>query len=170
MICKKCEADKEVGDFYTPLSTECKECIRNRVRKREARLRLNPEWVEKEKKRAREKYHRLEYKNRHKPTPEKKKEIMDRYKKRYPEKIDAHLFLFNKQIKAKVEGNHLHHWSYNKEHWADTIEMTEANHNLLHRHIQYDQERMMYRDLQGYLLDTKEAHVNHFELIKEKCV
>ena len=38
---------------------KCKTCTRKDTREREEILRNNPEWVEKEKKRGREKYHRL---------------------------------------------------------------------------------------------------------------
>ena len=67
-----------------------------------------------------------------------------------------------------VKENHLHHWSYNKEHWKDCIELSEKEHNLAHRYMIYDQERMMYRDLDGILLDTKEAHLEYLSLFINK--
>ena len=139
-----------------------------RHKKREKELRKNPEWVEKEKARAREKYHRLEYKDKHKPSKEHKKRIMDRYKLKYPEKYFAH----NKcqKIKPIVKGNHLHHWSYNEEHCTDVIELTPKEHYIVHRWTIYDQERMMYRVAstfsnwqKGCLLDTKERATNFYK-------
>ena len=64
-------------------------------------------------------------------------------------------------MKAKTHGNNLHHWSYNDEHFKDVIELNVKDHAMVHRHIIYDQERMMYRDLDGVLLDTRERHIEY---------
>lgn len=167
VICKDCGEKKPTTEFYG-MQGECKVCTKKRVRLREDKLRENPEWVEKEKQRHRKKYHRLGYKDKHKPTPEKKKEIMERYKKKYPEKINAHLFLLSKKLKAQIDGNHLHHWNYNKEYWLSVIELSETDHNKAHRYMIYDQERMMYRRTDtNELLDTREAHEAYINWIIE---
>lgn len=163
--CKDCLQFKSDSDFYG-VQGDCKSCTKKRVALRERELRKNPVWMVSERKRHREKYHRLNYLEKHKPSPEKKKEIMERYKKKYPEKINAHLFLLSKKLKSKIQGDHLHHWSYNKEHWIDVIDLSEIGHNKLHRYMIYDQERMMYRTLEGILLDTKEKHIEYYESIK----
>lgn len=72
------------------------------------------------------------------------------------------------KIKGKKEGFELHHWSYNKEHAKDVIELSVADHYFIHRYIIYDQERMMYRTRDGILIDTKEKHVEHFNYLKTK--
>lgn len=161
--CKECLQEKELSEFY-PTQGECKICTRKRVRARELILVKDSKWVQKERKRHREKYHRLGYKDLHKPTPEQKKIVMERYKKRFPEKIAAHARIG--KLKPQTDGNHLHHWSYNEEHWKDLIEVSELEHNKLHRYTTYDQERKMYRTLEGVLLDTKERHIAYFESIK----
>jgi hypothetical protein len=140
---------------------KCKDCTKKQTKERHEFLGLGEEWKEKEKTRHREKYHRLGYKEKHKPTPEAKKQIMTRYKERYPEKEKAK----NAMGKVpKTEGRHLHHWSYNEEHYTDTIEISMKDHFFLHRHIIYDQERMMYRRIDTMeLLDTKEEHEKYFK-------
>lgn len=164
--CRKCGEHKQLNLFYTHKQMKdghlniCIDCVRERISKREKMLSQNTEWHEKEKERQREKYYRLAYKDIHKPTKEQKRIAIDTYKLKYPEKSKAKNA--SQHIKA-LKGNHLHHWSYNKEHYKDVIELSPKEHALLHRHIIYDQERMMYRNLNGFLLDTKESHI---ELLK----
>lgn len=154
---------KQMGDGHL---NKCKECCKSQASVRESTLRAtNPDWVEKDRKRGREKYHRLEYKGKYKPTYEKKKEVMDKYKEKYPEKIRA--TSLTKNIKPKVAGNELHHWSYNIGHEKSVIELSISNHNLAHRFMIYDQERMMYRTLDGELLDTKERHEKYINWVFE---
>lgn len=170
--CKKCEVVHPPSFFYktgSGRSYECKKCARKRVREREKKLKEDPNWIEKEKKRHREKYHRLNYKDKHKPTKEAKREIMKRYREKYPEKYlakksSAHL------IKKGLE---CHHWSYNEEHWKDVIHLSIKEHNFLHRYMGYDQEQMMYRASvgtksfkQGELLDTKYRHIKFYLELK----
>lgn len=135
---------------------KCKTCCKSQAEEREKKLRQNSNFVKQEKTRAKEKYYRLGYKDLYKPTPEKKKEIMDRYNNKYPEKRKA------KGVSSKLpkkDGNELHHWSYHTEHWADIIELSIKNHNEVHTHMVYDPEYMYYRDSNNNLLDTKEKHL-----------
>lgn len=162
--CKDCFIEKDKSLFYKA-QNECKECTKNRVRKRESVLKNDPKWVEKEKDRAREKYYRLGYKDLHKPTPENKAIAIKKHRDKYPEKYFAKNASYC--LSTKVKGNHLHHWSYNQEHYKDVIELSVKEHNKLHRFIVYDQERMMYRKLDGELLDTKEKHLAYCDFIQK---
>jgi hypothetical protein len=172
-VCFKCLKDKKLEDYYVHKQmadghlNKCKECTRIDSDKREKELRNNPEWVESEKVRSRDKYHRLGYKDVHKPTKEQKKIDMDRYKLKYPEKVRAKSK--SGKLKPFCQGNHLHHWNYGEGFEKDVIELLPFLHYGLHRYIIYDQERMMYRRCDtNELLDTKEKHLDFFEQIKYK--
>ena len=170
--CFKCGIEKELSEYYAHKEmgdghlNKCKSCTKIDTKKRTDELAKNPEWVKKERSRHREKYFRLDYKKKHKPLPEKAIERRITYNNKYPEKYQAKIKSGN--LKASIQGNHLHHWSYNKEHYKDVIELSMLEHNKLHRYIVYDQERMMYRRSDNnQLLDTKEKHYEYFLLIKD---
>jgi hypothetical protein len=160
-ICFKCGASKELSEFYPHKRMsdgylgKCKSCTKSDTKKRTDLLSENPEWLEKEKARCREKEKRLRYK-RKKPTKENRKVICDSYRNKYPEKHFARQI--SQHIKTSI-GMQKHHWSYKKEHAKDVIELSVSDHAKAHRYLVYDQERMMYRRNDNLeLLDSKELH------------
>ncbi len=162
-ICFKCNVEKPLTEYYKHAQmgdghlNKCKTCTKKDTKTRADVLIQDPEWAEKEKTRHRHKYHRLEYKDKHRPTSEIKKRDMDCYKNKFPEKLKAKLAV-GKSLKS-VKGN-LHHWSYNEIHYKDVIDLTIKEHNKAHRFLIYDQERFMYRRYDTMeLLDTKEKHL-----------
>jgi hypothetical protein len=172
--CIICGDLKPLTDYYVHKQmndghlNKCKTCCKQQADEREKRLRNNPEWVEKEKERAREKYHRLNYRDKHKPTKENKKKYMDKYKENYPEKKKANNKCAN--LAPLVLGNELHHWSYNEEHFTDVIELSVNDHYLIHRHMRYSNGHKMYIDKKGHLLNTKQSHIDLLKSLHEKQV
>lgn len=166
--CSNCSLTLPLDLFYKSsgykggYTKRCKDCTKIKARERELKILSTPEGIEKERKRHRDKYYRLNYKEKHKPTYEAKKIAIDRYNNKYPEKLKAKNKTLN--INPKVKGNHLHHWSYNEEHYKDVIELSDKDHYKAHRFIVYDQEFKMYRKhCNNELLDTKKKHLNYIE-------
>lgn len=166
--CFKCGEEKPYSEYYKHKGNsdghlgKCKICTKNDVKKRINVLMSNEKWVEKERNRTRIKYHRLNYKELHKPNYDYKKASCEVYSKKYPEKRKAHCV--NQRNPLMEKGYHLHHWSYNTQHHKDIIKLTVKDHLKIHRFIIYDQERYMYRRIDNNeLLDSKKRHYNYIK-------
>ena len=157
--CFKCNQTLPLSEFYKHPQmadghlNKCKTCNKRDTMERYNALIVTPEFVNSERKRGRQKYHRL-YKGKNAGGRDPIYNI--RWSEKYPEKVRAHGL--SSHLVAIVKGNHLHHWSYRKIHAKDVIELSPPQHAKAHRFLVYDQERMMYRTTNGVLLDTRERH------------
>jgi len=158
-VCFKCKKEKPLSEFYKHKKmadghlNKCMDCTKKDVMDNYETNAKCPVYVEKERKRGREKYHRL-YEGTGKASQERGQRWVDKY----PEKRAASLYAYKKVNTPPGKENH--HWSYLEDHWLDVIFLTKKEHMKAHRFIIYDQERRMYRRADtGELLDTKKEHV-----------
>ncbi len=170
-LCFKCGKDYPLSEFYEHKKmsdghlNKCISCTKNDVTTRQRELRNDETWVEGERKRGRDKYYRLGYK-KYKPTREQKREQIRKYNQKYPEKALAAKYV--EIYLTKTAGFNSHHWSYNQKDWLDVLELTLKDHYLLHRHIKYDQKTMLFQNLDGCILDSKEKHIELLTKLKNK--
>ena len=156
--CFKCGELKELTEFYKHKQmsdghlNKCIPCTKEDVHKNYSKNSEDKSYVERERKRGRNKYRRLYY-----GTGKAKPQNVIKYHLLYPEKKKANVV--SQRVKPPLPGLEKHHWSYNEEHYKDLIFITKREHMKAHRFIVYDQERMMYRRYDNNeLLDTKEKH------------
>lgn len=166
--CFKCGEVKSITQFYKHAQmadghlNKCKTCSKADSVKDYTRKISDVDWKEQERTRGREKYHRLGYVNSFKPYS-----VTKSHREKFPEKYKATSTA--QRVPLEFDGAHRHHWSYNKEHWKDIIQLDHKAHAKAHRFLIYDQERMMYRTTDGILLDTKEIHLAYInKMIKTK--
>lgn len=168
-VCRKCGKVFPLNNFCKHSSTanrhrkECKACDSVYHKDRLAALKADPTQYEKRQAIIRDKARKMRGIAKG-ATPEQKKRLCNQWKTRYPEKYAAHIACSNWE---KTPGVNVHHWSYNEEHRKDVIRLTTAQHALAHRFMTYDQERMMYRRLDGTLIDTREAAIAYYATLKD---
>ncbi len=156
--CFICNIEKPLSEFYSHPQTadkklnKCKSCSKEYGKNSYNNKKNDPLYISTERKRSRDKYHRL-YSGAGKHNYESNR----KWREKYPEKAFAYSVC--KNLPKPFENAEKHHWSYNECDSMDVIWMIKKNHSKSHRFIVYDQERMMYRRYDNnVLLDTKEDH------------
>lgn len=160
-VCFKCNIDKPIDQYYKHNQmgdghlNKCKDCTKKDVNGRYIKKMKNLDFAEHERIRGREKY---------KKRCVQHCEVGLIYKNAFPEKTYCRSLSQHVNVE---HGMHRHHWCYAPEYAKDIIPLSVSDHQILHAKMIYDQERMMYRSLDGELLDTKQKHIDLLTKIKK---
>lgn len=156
--CYKCGRLLPITDFYRHPSMadghlgKCKECTKQDVRARYLVLSSDESFMEKERERGREKYHRLNYGSR-------KTEHFLMKCASYPG-----LKCTKRRMKIKTEaGVELHHWNYNFR--DSVIPLPRRLHHRLHSRIRLHNDEGIYYE-GATALDTPGKHL---DVIRRIC-
>jgi hypothetical protein len=150
-VCFKCNIIKPLDNYYKHKAmadghlNKCKVCAKLDVKKRADILYACPKELEKERIRSREKYHRLNY-----------KEKCKKWKKNKPwTKSQTYKNLSRKYKTPK--GYELHHWNYNM--LDEVIIMNRREHRKLHQLIELDLKRLVFKvKADGKYIESKLEH------------
>lgn len=125
---------------------KCKDCAKKDVHEKYMDNSQKDEWIEKERERGREKYHRLGYK--------------DVYKHSHPETKTVAAYI---KRRINVPKTHeIHHWNYNLLY--DVFILDKRIHSRFHKVVLFDEESKCFL-FNGELLDTKEKHEQAIRVI-----
>ena len=153
-VCFKCNTPKELKDFYKHPKTKdgylgkCKVCTKLDSKITTEKLISTPEGLEKERERHRNKYYRLNYKEKQKIWNEKRPYTKNSLYKN-----------LSKKLKTE-KGIELHHWNYSNEYIEDVFFLKIKEHRQSHTFL-IKTENNIFSDLNGNLLDTREKHLNY---------
>lgn len=156
-VCFKCNTEKPITEFYKhPQMTlgvvnKCKVCNKKDVKKDYYRKSENEDWVLKERERSKEKYHRLNYKEK----------IIK------PNHLKSGIYKsLHKKLKLP-RGFEVHHWNYNKEFIEDIFVLQTKQHRQAHTNLILNKELLIFSDKDGNLLDTRDKH---FDYLIKNCI
>lgn len=155
-VCFKCGDKKDFSKFYRHKQmkdgflNKCIDCTKKDVKNRVDVLSSDEAWLDKERLRQRDKYKRLNYKE--------KQKVWDKDK---PWKLESNYKNLRRKYSFIPKHKELHHWNYKKEFLEDFIVMDRKVHRQAHRYLFLDIEKRIFKTDKGLYLDTKSKHIEY---------
>lgn len=159
-VCFKCGRKLPLSEFYRHPQTadghlnKCKDCTKKDTKQDYDRKAKDESWLAKERTRGREKYHRLNY---------KEKEFHHKTRR------DFHPTNDRRALKARgynVEGKEAHHWNYNEP--RSVILLSPKAHHRIHKYITVSRDDKYCYTLDGLRLDTEEKTLKYYDEVLSK--
>jgi hypothetical protein len=159
-ICFKCNTEKSIDSFYKHPKmadgrlNKCKDCNKKDVRDNYDVKAQDMSFIEKERARSKEKYHRLNYKEKQKEwDSDKPWKSTSAYKNLRRD--------FNRKNKDILKTHDLHHWNYNNDYLKDFIVIERFNHKRAHKLMTLNMDSLTFIGLNNEILDTKQKHIQY---------
>ena len=136
-ICFKCKQEKPLSDFYAHPRmgdghlNKCKECAKKDIHRNYAEKSKDISYITKERERGREKYRRLNYKDRHK----------HKFKSGLLKNIAK---IVRKRFSLDLTNKELHHWNYLGYNEKCAFVLSRTSHKLIHKYVHARMNKFLY--------------------------
>lgn len=157
-VCKKCGRELPLSQFYLNCKasdghkSKCIDCVKEEEHERYKAKSEDQEWLNKERERGREKYHRLNYK--HSPSNNKTRKVNP---------LESTTAAALKRRGYDTNDKEAHHWNYNQP--KSVFLLSRKTHHRIHQYITVNYDDGFCYTKNGERLDTIEKATEFFKTV-----